>query len=306
MEPPLTPDSPMIALAYRCLQRDYHALLARQPGPGAAPSSADVHQIRIATRRLRVALRLFGTMLPVKTAARLRKELRWLARGLSDVRDLDVHNKALRQHIRQSGNDVVEGLGGYELALQRERAAARDELKSLFTSARYEQVIASLGALLDGAPSSAALRRWRTFTVRKGAVKYLKHTRRRVLKLGRKIDDDTGVEELHRLRIRAKRLRYALEFFANVYPRLLPAAEGTKALQDVLGEQQDARTARRRVLAYTRTLRAQGEDKEHAAPAALRTWRAAQTQRATHAREQLADEWQRFLETLASTELTAR
>jgi CHAD domain-containing protein len=302
----LTPDSPMIALAYRCLQRDYGALLARQPEHGAAPSSEDVHQIRIATRRLRVALRLFGTMLPPRKAMRLRRELRWLARGLSDVRDLDVHSKALRHHIRHTGPEAVEGLGGYELALRRERAVARDKLNDLFTSARHEELIASLGALLDGTPSAAALRRWRTFTIRKGAAKYLKHCRERVLKLGRKLDDDTGVEDLHRLRIRAKRLRYALEFFAEIYPQLLPAAMATKALQDVLGEHQDARTARRRLLAYARALRAQPGGGEHAPPAALATWRAAQTHRAAQARAQLAGEWQRFVETLASTELTAR
>ncbi len=296
----------MIALAYRCLQRDYRALLERLPEAGVAPSSEDVHQIRIATRRLRVALRLFGTMLPARAAARLRRELRWLARGFSDVRDLDVHSKALRHHVRQSGVDVVEGLGGYELALRRERAAARDALQHLFTSERYEQLIGSLGDLLEDAPSAAALRRWRTFTIREGAAKYLKHSRRRVLKLGRKLDAKSGVEDLHRLRIRAKRLRYALEFFAEIYPQLLPAAHATKALQDVLGEHQDARTARRRVLAYTRALRAHAGGGEHARPAALDTWRWAQTQRAARAREAFAGEWQRFLDTLASTAIPAR
>jgi triphosphatase len=297
----------MIVLAYRCLQRDYRALLERRPQRGVAPTSNDVHQIRIATRRLRVALRLFAAMLPPRSAHRLARELRWLARGLSNVRDLDVHNKALRTHVRAAGADGHDGLGGYELALQRERAAARDKLHELFTSERYEQLIASLGKLLDGAPSAGALRRWRRFTVRDGAAQYLRRSRQRVLKLGRKVDEKTGAEELHRLRIRAKRLRYALEFFAEAYPTLLPAASATKALQDVLGEHQDARTARRRVLAYARTLRAHSEPTAaEAAIAGLATWRQAQTRRAAQARHDFQVRWQEFLETLADTELAER
>jgi CHAD domain-containing protein len=297
----------MIALAYRCLQRDYRALLEHRPQRGVAPSTNDVHQIRIATRRLRVALRLFGAMLPPRSAQRLARELRWLARGLSDVRDLDVHNKVLRAHIRAVAVDGNDGLGGYELTLQRERAAARDKLHELFTSKRYEELIESLGKLLDGTPSAGALRRWRKFTIRDGAAKYLRRSRKRVLQLGRKVDEKTGAEELHRLRIRAKRLRYALEFFAEAYPDFVPAARATKELQDVLGEHQDARTARRRVLSYARTLRARLEPSAaEAAIAGLTNWRQVQTRRAAQARHDLTGKWKHFLETLAATELTAR
>jgi CHAD domain-containing protein len=305
-ELPLTPDSPMISLAYRCLAGDYRTLLERQPQRGVAPSADDVHQIRIATRRLRVALRLFAAMLPPRSAQRLAKELRWLARGLSDVRDLDVHNKTLRSHIRKTSADDNEALGGYALALQRERVAAREKLHELFASERYTRLIASLGKLVDGAPSTGALRRWRKFTIRDGAAKYLRRSRKRVMKLGRKVDDKTGADELHRLRIRAKRLRYALEFFAEAYPELLPVAKATKALQDVLGEHQDARTARRRVLAYARTLRADAEPATaEARVAALVDWRHAQTRRARQARHDLQARWQQFREALQTAELTA-
>jgi CHAD domain-containing protein len=302
-EPPLTPDSPMIALAYRCLRREYRSLIERQPERGSPSTPEDVHQSRIATRRLRVALRLFGALLPPRAVARLGKELRWLARALGAVRDLDVHTEALHEHLTSAGAAAAQELGGYELALRRERLAARDALKDLFSSNRYAELMSELAALLEDAPSPAALRRWRSFTIRVGAARYLKRTRKRVVKLGRELGKDAAAEDLHRLRIRAKRLRYALEFFIEPYPELTAAAKATKALQDVLGTHQDARTARRKMLAYARESR-----KRHdaAPPEALAEWRLAQHHQAAQARRELTPAWQRFLAAVDLPDFDAR
>jgi CHAD domain-containing protein len=297
-EPPLTPDSPMIALAYRCLRREHQSLIEREPERGTPATPEAVHQIRIATRRLRVALRLFGALLP-REVTRLGKELRWFARVLGMVRDLDVHTEALHEHVESAGAAAAQELGGYELALRRERLAARDALKDLFSSSRYAELMSSLAALLEDAPSPAALRRWRSFTVRAGAARYLKRSRKRVVKLGRELGDDATAKDLHRLRIRAKRLRYALEFFIEPYPELTPAAKAAKALQDVLGAHQDARTARRKMLAYTRESRKR-HGADAAPPGALAEWRLAQHRQAAQARRELTPAWQGFL---AATDL---
>jgi CHAD domain-containing protein len=284
----------MIALAYRCLRREHQSLIERQPERGAPATPEAVHQTRIATRRLRVALRLFGALLPPRAVARLGKELRWFAGALGTVRDLDVHTEALHAHVESAGATAAQELGGYELALRRERVAARDALKDLFASTRYAELLSSLAALLEGAPNPAALRRWRSFTVRDGAARYLKRARKRVVKLGRRLGHDATAEELHRLRIRAKRLRYALEFFIEPYPKLAPAARAAKALQDVLGAHQDARTARRKMLAYVRESRKR-HGADAAPPGALAEWRLAQHRQAAQARRELEPEWQRFL-----------
>ena len=302
-EPPLTPDSPMIALAYRCLRREYRSLIERQPERGTPSTPEDVHQSRIATRRLRVALRLFGGLLPARAVARLGKELRWLTRSLGAVRDLDVHTEALHEHLTSAGAAAAQELGGYELALRRERLAARDALKDLFASDRYAELMSDLAALLEDAPSPAALRRWRSFTVRAGAARYLKRTRKRVVKLGRRLGHHATSEDLHRLRIRVKRLRYALEFFIEPYPELTAAAKAAKAVQDVLGAHQDARTARRKILAYARESR-----KRHGAapPEALAEWRLAQHREAAQARRELTPAWQRFLAAIDLPDFAAR
>jgi CHAD domain-containing protein len=291
-EPPLTPDSPMIMLAYHCLRREHRALIERQPERGAPATPEAVHQIRIATRRLRIALRLFSALLPPRAVTRLGKELRWFARALGTVRDLDVHTEALRARVESAGATTAQALGGYELALRRERLAARDVLKDLFSSGRYAELISSLAELLEDAPNPAALRRWRSFTVRTGAARYLKRARKQVVKFGRDLVHDGTAEQLHRLRIRAKRLRYALEFFIEPYPALEPAARATKALQDVLGAHQDARMARRKMLAYVREARKRHDT---APPSALAEWRLAQHRQAAQARRELSPVWQQFL-----------
>lgn len=297
-EPPLTGDSPMISLAYRCLRREYRALQKLQRQRAATPTPEDVHQTRIATRRMRVALRLFGALLPERATTLLTKELRWFARTLGAVRDLDVQTEALREHLRTADASAAQQLGGYELALRRDRVAAHERLHELFASERYKALMAEIAELLDDAPSPAALRRWRSFTIRAGATHYLKRSRKRAVKLGRKLDCRAGSEALHKLRIRAKRLRYALEFFVEAYPDLGPPAKAAKALQDVLGEHQDARTARGRVLAYARSVRkCDGAD---APLGAIGAWGSVQHRLAAEARREFAPEWQRFL---AATEL---
>ena len=254
---------------------------------------------------MRVTLRLFGALLPKNATIRFAKELRWFARELSAVRDLDVHAEALREHLQSAGVTVAQELGGYDLALGRERLAARAALHALFASDRYSALMAGLAELLDGAPSPAALRRWRSFTIRAGAAHYLKRCRKRVFRLGSKVGSDAAAEDLHRLRIRVKRLRYALEFFLEPYPELAPATHAAKALQEVLGAHQDARAARRRVLAYAQALRKRGA--AAATPRdALGAWGSAQHRRAAQARRELTPEWQRFLVAIDLPDLAAR
>jgi len=210
------------------------------------------------------------------------------------VRDLDVHTEALREHLKSTDANAAREMGGFDMALRRDRTAAHEALRDMFASRRYAALMASLAELLEGAPTPAALRRWRSFTVRAGAARYLKQARKRVVKRGRKLAHDASADELHEVRIRAKKLRYGLEFFAEPYPELQAAATATKALQDVLGEHQDARNARRRVLAYNRALRKRhGSD---VAPSeALGAWSSAQHRRAKQARVAFDAEWQRFL-----------
>ena len=289
------PSDPMIVFAYECLRREFNDLAARRPVDHKAPSIDDVHRMRIAMRRLRVALRLFRRMLP-REAKEFRKGLRAFARALGETRDLDVHHDVFRAYAQTVAAESLADLGGYELHLRRERAEARARMVERFSDDRYDDLLDSFGALLEDAPTPGAARRWHSFKVSDGVEKFLKKSVKRVLKLGRKIGQEPHAKDLHRLRIRAKRLRYELEFFALAYKSLDKAAAEAKALQDLLGEHQDACTAHERLERYARSLR------KHAGgsmPAALERLVESERQRARDVRHAFPAEWRRFERSVA-------
>ena len=291
----IRPSDPMIVFAYECLRREFKDLASRRPVDDKPPTTDDVHRMRIAMRRLRVALRLFRRMLP-REAKEFRKGLRAFARALSDTRDLDVHADVFRTYAQTVPAESLAELGGYELHLRRERAEARARMAERFSDDRYEELLDSFGALLEDAPSPGAARRWHSFKVSDGVDKYLKKSLKRVLKLGRKVGDEAHAKDLHRLRIRAKRLRYELEFFAFAYKSLEKAALEAKALQDLLGEHQDACTASQRLARYARSLR---KHSSAPMPAALDRLAAAERQRARDVRQEFPAEWRRFERSVA-------
>src|SRR5262245_24559835 len=90
--PGFTPNDPFISFAHVVLRREAGVLAANKP-QAEQPTPDEIHQLRVAARRLRVALRLFGRMLPSKDTARFNTELRWFAGSLGDVRDLDVYTE---------------------------------------------------------------------------------------------------------------------------------------------------------------------------------------------------------------------
>lgn len=294
-------DDPMVVFAYACLRHELGALLAQQPAAGAVLEPDAIHRMRIATRRLRVALRTFARLLPRKRARKLAKEFRWLGRRLGEVRDLDVYAENFREYVKLVPPEQQPELGGYELHLRRARADARSELDKFFSDPRVTALIDSLRELLDAAPPPKALRRFESFRVADGAAKYLRKSRRRLLRAGRKVDADTPPEKLHRLRIRAKRLRYELEFFAEVFPELEHAVKAAKQLQDLLGEYQDACTASERLRDYAR--RHESRHAQPSAPTALEQLLATQERKAADARARFAAEWRRFERAIGKVKL---
>jgi CHAD domain-containing protein len=298
---------PMIVFAYDCLRREFQSLRSHQPAQGTLPDADSIHQMRIAARRIRVALKLFKDMLPEDAVKRFNREFRWFARALGSVRDLDVYTENFREYLQAgSGGDATAGahvheLGGYELSLRRARSQARNNLGEVFGGERFATLLTSFEALLAGAPSPGALRRWRSFRICDGAPPYLEAEIKRLLKRGRKVDCHAPAERLHRLRIEAKRLRYDLEFFAELYPALGKAAKSAKRLQDLLGEFQDACTATERLRAYARGLRSSDPtDAPGAARAgisqvpALERLMRNQQERAQEVRGRFAPAWRRF------------
>jgi len=227
-------------VAFAMLRRNFAAFLAHEPGTRLGEDPEELHDMRVASRRLRAAMRLFQEVLPVR-AERLREELGWIGGLLGGVRDLDVQIDQTRVWAAERVSTEPEALTALKKLLEGQREAARRALLEALDSGRYERFERSYIAMLHRGPLRTPLGRQPVVIVAPGLLgdRYQK-----VKKLSKRIDQDSPPQMLHKLRIRCKRLRYAVESVAEVYGR--PAQNPIHrlvALQDILGEHQDAQVA---------------------------------------------------------------
>jgi CHAD domain-containing protein len=281
-----------IVFAYATLAREAATLAAERPHGEETPTPDGVHQLRVAARRLRVALRLFRRMLPSQHVARLRAELRWLASSLGNLRDLDVYAENFKAYVQTLPPEQRADLSGSELFLRRERTEARLEAAAAFASPRSEALFAELNRFIAAGPSAGALRRWRSLSVRDAVRRNIRRSVGRVCRLAEGLGERPRPAALHELRIKTKQLRYELEFFAEVYPQLQPAAKVCKAVQDLLGVHQDVFTANARLRRYAAMLRKQAADS--ALPPALVELRKSQLRVARNVRRSFKEQWPAF------------
>jgi len=251
----LRADGRILTLVYHHLDVQLRALKLQQPRAWEGLDPEGVHQMRVAIRRIRSVLRAFRDMLREDTFAHLTTEFRWLARTLGDVRDADVYGKAFHRCRESLPEEIARALAPYEQHLENMSAAARAALTDALASERYVDLVEHLESFVEAGPSMAVLRRFGSVRISDGADLYIRPAVKRMLKLGRSVKAGSPATRLHKLRIEGKRLRYLLEFFSDVeskrWARPLKAA---RRLQDVLGEHQDACTARERLEAYAQSV----------------------------------------------------
>lgn len=219
------------------------ALLHHDPGTRVGTDPEHLHQMRVAVRRMRAALKAARPLLDGGWADDLRAELGWLGRALGPVRDLDVLLMRLRGEIatlpereRPAGDALVA-------ALTEEHTAARAEMLAVLGSSRYQ---ALLGRLADAIrlplPTPSATQ------AQPELVDLVRLEVRKLTKAVRRAGEDPPDQTLHDLRIHGKRVRYVGELVEPMLgapvKRLLKATAG---FQEVLGDHQDACVAEERI-----------------------------------------------------------
>ena len=216
-----------------------------------------LHDLRVAVRRTRSALKLLGDVLPGEFTLRFASEFRWLGDLTTPMRDLDVHLLSFPPMRAALVAASPADLEPFRAFLGRRRSAERRKLNRGLRSARFASVVgdwrkALLGAQhpagAAGGPRAAALSADRT-----------RRAHARVIKLGSSITDASPAESLHTLRKRGKELRYVLEFFTSLHdPELHRAVIGDlKRLQDCLGQFQDSQVAREEIQSLAAAMLAQ-------------------------------------------------
>ncbi|HJS25667.1 MAG TPA: CYTH and CHAD domain-containing protein [Actinomycetota bacterium] len=213
-------------------------LIRHDAGVRLGEDPEDVHQARVATRRMRSDLRLFRDVLEPTWTRSLRDELGWLGDRLGAVRDAEVLHDRLRERAAILGSSDRSEADALLAGLERRRDAARQELLAGMREPRYTDLLDRLvwGAadpsFLDGAGTAAAADALPALL--EGPWKHLETSIEHVA-------SDPSDEALHAARIRAKRARYAAEAVAPVFGKTARRfAEAAADLQDVLGEHQDA------------------------------------------------------------------
>ena len=217
-----------------------------------------VHQMRVGIRRLRAALRAFGRIVDPKAAEYLKTELRWMQQELGPARDWDVFLSETLPPIFAAMPEEV-GFEALNSAAEAARRRAYERAIAAITHARFVRMLLQLnlwledGSLLVGrdGQGEAAEQGKRAAgdptaePIQEFAGRVLSRTHKKVRRAGQR-HKELNEEELHDLRIEAKKLRYAVEFFRDIFPEqsVKKMTKALVAMQDGLGALNDSAICR--------------------------------------------------------------
>jgi triphosphatase len=247
LAPRMNVENAFQAIMRNCLDQ----IEANQAGVVQYRHVESLHQMRVGLRRLRAALGMFDDVLRLPLA--LHAELDWLAAQLGPARDWDVLAGSTLPRIRaglDAGIDAPAALVSLQLAAADQAHALHAVAGAALASERYQDLIGHLERWLDARgwrpmqlPAERVRRKQRVARFAKGV---LEKDQRRLLKRGRACQHADPAAR-HRVRIAAKKTRYAAEFFAALYPKKImrPYVEALAGLQDELGLLNDASVAER-------------------------------------------------------------
>lgn len=237
----------MAEAARKTLHFHLQRMLYHEPGTRKGEDIEELHDMRVATRRMRASMHVFGSYLDPKQMAPFVKGLRRTGRALGAVRDLDVFREKMQLYLDTLPPGQQDALNPLLTVWQAQRDTARKKMLTYLNSARYLRFKTEFGEFLEK-PNAGAL----PAVTRQGEP--IPHRLRHVVPvvIYQRLaavhayeewvtGPDVPLERLHQLRIACKALRYALEFFREVLGAETKTLIDTmKALQDHLGNLQDA------------------------------------------------------------------
>ncbi|HEX6451617.1 MAG TPA: CHAD domain-containing protein [Trebonia sp.] len=267
VDAPITAAMPASQAVARILLTLLDTMEANVPGVLKDIDTEFLHDFRVAVRRTRAALKLFGDTLGAATlTARAAAEFKWLGDLTTPTRDLDVHLLGFDDTAAGLHAAKPDDLEPFRSFLRERRAREFRVLARGLRSPRFRDLTRQWRELLTPISEKGGRRRGGSTRSREISAATLAagRTRRaftKVAKRGGAITQDSPHESLHDLRKRSKELRYALEFFAPLHdPATYSAIVGDlKKLQDVLGEFQDGEVQISEIRSLASAMQAAGE-----------------------------------------------
>ncbi len=264
VEAEITATMPAAVAVARLLLRQLDVVESNVDGVLRDIDSEFLHDLRVAVRRTRSAIKVLGAVLPADLATHYAAEFKWLGDLTTPTRDLDVHLLGFGAMTGQLVAASPADLEPLRAFLVRRRAREFRRLAATLRGPRFRAITDDWRkALLEIRDASGPRRRRPTAAAL--AVSTTGRAFRKIAAQGGAITSASPPESLHNLRKRAKELRYLLEFFAPLHDPVAyrKVVSDLKQLQDCLGEFQDSEVQRQEIGAMADAMLA-----ERAAPAA--------------------------------------
>ena len=228
------------------LQTRFREMWALRDGALDWSDIEGVHDMRVASRRLRSAIQDFSGFLPGKPLRLARKNIRMIATALGIVRDLDVAIATLEEVLTDSPEELKHGLAAVIERKREERERRRRALFEVLTPDAQAYSESRFALILERRSGDRTARQGRKkarreLSFREAGRAIIRLRLSEIEKLSSSLYKPFEIEPLHDMRISAKRFRYAIELFSSCWgDALLPFAEEVARLQSELGEVHDS------------------------------------------------------------------
>ena len=221
----------------RSLASGTYRMIANDPGTRLGAEES-VHQMRVAARRMRSDLRTFGPLVGENWARSLVTELKWIADRLGEVRDLDV----MQMRLRKAGGGMEDSLASLFASMDAKHDVARDHLLEGLRSDRF---VSLLDRLVEASHSPVLTKAAEEQSCAEALPPLVREAWQILARRARSLRPGDPDGDFHRVRILAKRARYAGEAVAPSLGKKVGKQASTFAarcadVQDVLGTLQDA------------------------------------------------------------------
>src|SRR5262249_18158806 len=207
-----------------------------------------VHQMRIGLRRLRAAMSLFGDLLDDDQTTVIKTELKWLAGELTPAREFEVFTERVIVPMKQRHGKIGNGVSSFCKEIEKKHRAALARSRDAVASARFRALVFEAAVWLEGGrwmnPADDLVRSRGEGPIEVFAAEQLRRQWRKVRKRGKQLAQ-LNANKRHRLRIQVKKLRYAAQFFSELFRdnkarrRQKKFMSALKRLQDGLGDLND-------------------------------------------------------------------
>lgn len=230
-------------LGARAILDQVQAVIKLAPGVKKSRKRAKIHRMRVATRRLRAAFSVFNEVIDIKAARQWRKQVRRTTRTLSSARDLDVQLDQIEALIDQLEDQRLRpGVERLHLRLTQQRRRLQPKVVRAMKRLEGSGVLDEMGDFLRNiiVESGLASPDEKSVYAYEQAYRNVMMRAEQLLAFDPYVSQPECVEQMHDMRIAAKRLRYSIELFEPIYDgRLKPYRKKIRDLQDQLGELHD-------------------------------------------------------------------